>query len=127
MRAVDLSTRVGSLRLVNPVMTASGTSGHAAELSAYIDLSSLGAVVVKSVSAEPWDGNPGPRLLPLARGEGMLNSVGLQNPGMPAWVAEDLPVLAGTGARVVASIWGFSSDAFERAGFRPGRRDRGRT
>jgi dihydroorotate dehydrogenase (NAD+) catalytic subunit len=110
---MNLKTRVGSLILRNPVMTASGTAGHGAELAGYFDLSELGAVVVKSVSAEPWDGNPSPRLLPL--GAGMLNSVGLQNRGMARWLAEELPPLAATGASVVASIWGFTAGAFESA------------
>jgi len=57
-RAVDLTTTIGSVTLPNPVMTASGTSGHGAELVPYLDLSALGAVVVKSLSAEPWEGNP---------------------------------------------------------------------
>jgi dihydroorotate dehydrogenase (NAD+) catalytic subunit len=110
---VNLRTRVGEVELANPVMTASGTSGHGAELGAYFDLASLGAVVVKSVSAEPWDGNPGPRLHPLDTG--MLNSVGLQNPGVTGWLSDELPALAATGARVVASIWGFSPDDYRRS------------
>ncbi|HVM02186.1 MAG TPA: hypothetical protein VM263_05895, partial [Acidimicrobiales bacterium] len=68
---VDLSTRVGSVSLPNPVLTASGTSGHGAELGAYFDLASLGAVVVKSLSAGPWPGNPAPRVHETAAG--MLN------------------------------------------------------
>ena len=67
----------------------------------------LGAVVVKSLSAEPWAGNPAPRLHETAAG--LLNSVGLQNPGVEAWLEHELPTLAAAGARVVASIWGFSS------------------
>src|SRR3546814_2789908 len=55
---VDLTTTIGSVALPNPVMTASGTAGHGTELGAYVDLSSLGAVVVKSLAAYPWDGNP---------------------------------------------------------------------
>lgn len=101
---VDLRTAVGGLELRAPVMTASGTSGHASELSSYFDLSGLGAVVVKSLSVEPWEGNPPPRLLPLDAA--MLNSVGLQNSGIEQWLALELPPLAATGARVVASIWG---------------------
>ena len=58
----DTSTRVGSVRLPNPVMTASGTGGHGAELDAYFPLADLGAVVVKSLSADPWAGNPAPRV-----------------------------------------------------------------
>jgi dihydroorotate dehydrogenase (NAD+) catalytic subunit len=104
---------VGSIRLANPVMTASGTAGHGAELARYLDLSSLGAVVVKSLSAEPWAGNPAPRVAEVDAG--MLNSVGLQNAGVEAWLEDELPDLLATGARVVASIWGFTVEAYEKA------------
>jgi dihydroorotate dehydrogenase (NAD+) catalytic subunit len=110
---VDLRTKVGGVELPFPVMTASGTSGHAAELSAYIDLAELGAVVVKSLSVEPWQGNPAPRLLPLDAA--MLNSVGLQNPGVEQWLENELPALASTGARVVASIWGCTASQYRDA------------
>jgi dihydroorotate dehydrogenase (NAD+) catalytic subunit len=111
--AVDLSTRIGSLSLPNPVLTASGTAGHGAELAAYVELSSLGAVVVKSLSAEPWRGNPAPRVHETPAG--MLNSVGLQGPGMAAWLDDELPALAERGARVVVSIWGRRVEEFARA------------
>ena len=101
---VDLSVPVGSLTLANPVMTASGTAGHADELEAYGPLAALGAVVVKSLSVGPWPGNPAPRVH--QAGAGMLNSVGLQGPGIEAWAREDLPRLAHAGARTVVSIWG---------------------
>jgi dihydroorotate dehydrogenase (NAD+) catalytic subunit len=114
VRAVpDLTTRVGSVRLPNPVLTASGTSGHGAELAPYLDLSALGAVVVKSLSPGPWPGNPAPRVH--EAGAGMLNSVGLAGPGVEAWLEEDLPALVETGARVVASIWGRTVDEFGKA------------
>jgi dihydroorotate dehydrogenase (NAD+) catalytic subunit len=109
----DLATRVGSVHLPNPVMTASGTSGHGAELAPYLDLSALGAVVVKSLGAEPWPGNPAPRVH--AAGTGMLNSVGLQGPGVEAWLEDDLPPLLDTGARVVASIWGSTPEGYAKA------------
>ncbi|HLY81710.1 MAG TPA: dihydroorotate dehydrogenase [Acidimicrobiales bacterium] len=111
-RQPDLTARVGSVTLPNPVMTASGTAGHGAELAAYMDLSTLGAVVVKSLSPEPWPGNPAPRVHETAGG--MLNSVGLQNPGVAAWLDEELPELAAAGARVVVSIWGFTADDYAR-------------
>ncbi len=112
-RAATLATSVGSLALPNPVLTASGTSGHGTELSEYGDLSRLGAVVVKSLSVEPWPGNPAPRVHEV--GAGMLNSVGLQGPGLAAWVADDLPALQAAGARVVVSIWGRSVSDYARA------------
>lgn len=111
---VDLATTVGSVRLANPVMTASGTAGHGAELGAYFDLAHLGAVVVKSLAATAWPGNPPPRVHPVAAG--MLNSVGLQGPGVAAWLQHDLPALAASGATVVASIWGRTVDEFAAAG-----------
>jgi dihydroorotate dehydrogenase (NAD+) catalytic subunit len=105
-RAATLATSVGSVTLANPVLTASGTSGHGTELSEYGDLSHLGAIVVKSLCVEPWPGNPAPRVHEV--GAGMLNSVGLQGPGLAAWVVDDLPALHDAGARVVVSIWGRS-------------------
>lgn len=110
----DLATRVGRVGLPNPVVTASGTAGHGAELAAYGDLGELGAVVVKSLAAHPWAGNPPPRLHP-APGGGMLNSVGLQGPGVAAWLRDDLPALRRAGARVVASIWGRTVAEYEAA------------
>ena len=97
-------TRVGSLEFSGAVMTAAGTAGHGAELGAFFPLADLGAVVVKSLSAEPWAGNPPPRLHPTAAG--MLNSVGLQGPGVAAWLRDELPALQASGATVVASLWG---------------------
>ena len=113
---VDLSVPVGSLELPNPVMTASGTAGHADELQAYFPLSALGAVVVKSVSVEPWVGNPSPRVHQTP--SGMLNSVGLQGPGLEVWLSRDLPRLAAVGARVVVSVWGQHVEDFARAAAR---------
>ena len=111
--SVDLTARVGSLTLPNPIMAASGTAGHGAELARYFDLSSLGAIVVKSLSPQPWAGNPPPRMRETAAG--MINSVGLQGPGVEAWLEHELPALERTGARVVASIWGRTVGEFERA------------
>lgn len=111
---VDLSTRVGSVGLRSPVMTASGTAGHGAELGTYGPLRSLGAVVVKSLAAFDWPGNPAPRLLPATDGA-MLNRVGLQGPGVDAWREHDLPELTASGATVVASIWGRTVADYEKA------------
>lgn len=110
---VDLQVRVGSVVLPNPVLTASGTAGYGAELGAYVDLSALGAVVVKSLSPEAWQGNAPPRVHETAAG--MLNSVGLHNGGVGAWLQDHLPSLRRAGARVVASIWGFSVEDYARA------------
>jgi len=104
---------VGSLTFPAPVMTASGTAGHGAELSGFMPLVELGAVVVKSLAAFEWAGNPAPRVHPA--GTGMINAVGLQGPGVEHWLAEELPALLATGARVVVSIWGRGVDDYRRA------------
>ena len=109
----ELETTIGSVRLPNPVMTASGTVGHGAELARYLDYSKLGAVVVKSLAPYEWAGNPPPRVHPVSAG--MINSVGLQGPGLPRWLDDELPELAESGARVVASIWGRSLDDYAAA------------
>jgi len=108
-----MTTRVGSVMLRHPVMTASGTSGHGDELATHVDLSAIGAVVVKSLSAEPWAGNPAPRVHETPAG--MLNSVGLQGPGVARWLSDELPPLVATGATVVASIWGRTVDEYAAA------------
>lgn len=113
MTGQGLSAKVGSLTFPNPVMTASGTVGHGTELAAYCDIGELGAVVVKSLSVEPWLGNPPPRVH--GTSSGMINSVGLQNPGIDSWVKNELPALLAHGARVVVSIWGRSIDEYREA------------
>jgi dihydroorotate dehydrogenase (NAD+) catalytic subunit len=109
----DWAVRIGSVTLKNPVMTASGTAGYGTELAASFDLAELGAVVVKSLAAFEWAGNPAPRLWPTA--SGMLNSVGLQGPGIPYWREHVLPGLLRTEATVVASIWGRTVDEYRQA------------
>ena len=111
--SVDLSTTVGSVSFVAPVMTASGTAGYGPELSAYVDLRRIGAVVVKSLGSAPWAGNPAPRVH--STPAGMINSVGLQGPGVTAWRDTELPDLLATGATVVVSIWGRSVADFAAA------------
>jgi dihydroorotate dehydrogenase (NAD+) catalytic subunit len=110
---VDTRVRVGSVELGHAVMTASGTAGYGTELAAYLDLGALGAVVTKSLAAFAWDGNPAPRLHPTPAG--MLNSVGLQGPGVTSWLEHQVPALAAAGARVVCSIWGRSVDEYRAA------------
>lgn len=105
--------RVGNVELPSPVILASGTAGHSDELAAYMDLSALGAVVVKSVASFEWQGNPAPRLHALSGG--MINAVGLQGRGVEQWIAHDLPRLRARNARVVASIWGFRESEYEAA------------
>jgi dihydroorotate dehydrogenase (NAD+) catalytic subunit len=107
------AARVGSVRLKNAVMTASGTAGYGTELGGAFDLAELGAVVVKSLAAFEWPGNPAPRLRPTPAG--MLNSVGLQGPGVGHWIRHQLADLVRAGATVVASIWGRSVDEYRAA------------
>lgn len=108
-----MSVRLGPVELSNPVVAASGTYGHGDEVARQGDPTRIGAVTTKSVSADPWPGNPAPRVHETPAG--MLNSVGLQNPGVDHWRDEELPPLLDTGARVIASIWGRSLDDFARA------------
>jgi dihydroorotate dehydrogenase (NAD+) catalytic subunit len=96
----------GGVSARNPVFLASGTAGHGAELAPYMPLDKLGGIVVKSLSAGAWAGNPAPRVHPAS--SGMLNSVGLQGDGVAHWAQHDLPQLEDVGANVVASIWGRS-------------------
>jgi len=106
-------TRVGSVSLRHPVMTASGTAGYGIELGRYLDLSRLGAVVVKSLAHFPWQGNLAPRLAPVPGG--MLNAVGLQGPGIAEWIDRGLVDLERAGATVVLSVWGFRVEDYVTA------------
>jgi dihydroorotate dehydrogenase (NAD+) catalytic subunit len=108
---VDLSVEIAGIALPNPIVAASGTFGHGAEVARVCPPDRLGAVTVKSLAAYAWAGNPPPRLAPTSGG-GMLNSVGLQGPGVEHWVERELPELREYGARVIASIWGRTVDDF---------------
>jgi len=109
--AVDLTVRLGDVVLANPIVAASGTFGYGDEVARLCPPSGLGAVTVKSLAAFEWPGNPAPRLAPGAGG-GMLNSVGLQGPGVEYWISNELPKLRALGARVFASLWGRTVDDF---------------
>ncbi len=111
-RSVDLSVRLGELVLGGPVVAASGTYGHGDEVARLGDPSVLGAVTAKALLPEPWPGKPAPRLHMTP--SGMLNAVGLQGPGIDAWIDGDLPALRATGARVIASLWGRTVDDYAR-------------
>ena len=110
---IDTRVSIGSVELSAPVLLASGTAGYGTELAPFIDLSTVGAIVTKSLAPFEWPGNPAPRLHPTPLG--MMNAVGLQGPGIEYWRAQVLPDLIDTGATVVASIWGRSLDDFRRA------------
>ncbi len=98
----DLRVQLGQLCLPNPVMTASGTFGYGAEFVDFVDLSRIGAVVVKGISLLPRPGNPPPRIVETA--SGMLNAIGLENVGVDRFLREKLPYLKRCGARVVVNI-----------------------
>ena len=93
---VDLTTRLGGLTLANPVMTASGCGAAGRELAQFFDVARLGAVVTKSIMRAPRAGRPTPRMAETP--SGMLNSIGLQGPGIDAFCADDLPWLREHGA-----------------------------
>ncbi|GAB3069653.1 dihydroorotate dehydrogenase [Intrasporangium mesophilum] len=104
---VDLAVDLAGQRLPNPLMTASGCAANGKELHRFFDVADLGAFVTKSVMAEPRSGRGTPRMAETP--SGMLNSIGLQGPGIEAFVDEDLAWLASVGARVLPSIAGSSS------------------
>jgi dihydroorotate dehydrogenase (NAD+) catalytic subunit len=110
--AVDLTAELGPLVLANPVVAASGTYGHGAEVARLGDAARLGAVTAKSLLPDPWPGKPAPRLHMTAAG--MVNAVGLQGPGIAAWLADDLPALRAEGVCVIASLWGRTVDDYAR-------------
>ncbi len=100
----DISVQIGSLRMANPVMVASGTFSYGEEYSKFIDLNGIGAIVVKSVTITPRKGNPGPRTAETP--SGMLNSIGLQNVGVEGFLARKLPFLRKFKVPVVVNIAG---------------------
>ncbi|MDE2282968.1 MAG: dihydroorotate dehydrogenase [Actinomycetales bacterium] len=113
MSEASLTTRVGSVALRSPILTAAGTAGFGDELAGYGDLSRLGALVTKSLASFAWPGNPAPRIA--AVGEHLINSVGLAGPGVAAWRQDYEPSLVATGATIVTSIWGRNTQEFADA------------
>jgi dihydroorotate dehydrogenase (NAD+) catalytic subunit len=104
---IDLRTKLGQVELPNPILTASGCAGAGRELSRFTDVAKLGAVVTKSITLAPRSGRPTPRMAETP--SGMLNSIGLQGPGIDAFLQRDLPWLLTQGARAVVSIAGSSA------------------
>jgi dihydroorotate dehydrogenase (NAD+) catalytic subunit len=100
----DLSVSLGPLRLVNPVLTASGTFGYGLEFEPFLDLGRLGGLVTKGLSPKPRQGNPPPRIVETPAG--MLNSIGLQNVGVDAFIEEKLPELRAYETAVIANVFG---------------------
>ncbi|MDQ3964402.1 MAG: dihydroorotate dehydrogenase [Actinomycetota bacterium] len=106
----SLATSLGPLELTSPVLVASGTFGAGREGSAFVELSKLGGVIVKSMTIVPWKGKPTPRMCETPAG--MLNAIGIQNKGVDHFIAEDLPWLVKHKATVFASIAGNTVDEF---------------
>lgn len=108
----QMAVQLGSLRLKNPVMTASGTFGYGEEYAPYVDLNRLGAIVVKGLSLQPRLGNPPPRIMETTGG--MLNAIGLQNIGVDAFIEEKLPYLKQFDVAVIANIYGESYAEYQK-------------
>ncbi|MFA9445633.1 dihydroorotate dehydrogenase [Egicoccus sp. AB-alg6-2] len=113
---VDLSVDLAGIALDNPITTASGCFASGAEIDRFYDVAELGAIVVKSITLEPREGLPTPRMAETP--SGMLNAIGLQNPGIDAWLDRDLPWLQGRGAKVIASIAGRTVDDYREVAHR---------
>ena len=107
---VDLSVSVGTLRLRNPILAASGTFGYGLEFAHLVNLESLGGFVTKGLSREPIDGAPSPRVCETP--SGMLNAVGLQNVGIRTFASEKLPVLRKIDTAIVVNVFGYTLDEY---------------
>ncbi len=110
MSEIRLDVQLGPLRLPNPVMVASGTFGYAREMAGLVALDRLGAILPKTITLEARVGNPPPRTVETAAG--MLNSIGLDNDGIEAFLAEKMPYLAGLGPAIVVSVAGKTAEEF---------------
>ncbi len=107
---MNLSVDLCGVTLKNPVMTASGTFGSGQEYGAFVDLNRLGAVVTKGVAAVPWEGNPTPRVAEVCGG--MLNAIGLQNPGIDVFVKRDIPFLKQYDTKIIVNVCGHTAEEY---------------
>ncbi len=99
---ICVNVNIGKLKLKNPVMVASGTFGYAEEFKDFLDLRKLGAIVTKTITLNPRQGNPPPRTAETPAG--MLNSIGLDNPGLETFLSQKLPFLKQLGVPIILSI-----------------------
>src|SRR5215831_15673243 len=106
----DLSLELAGIRLRNPVIAASGTFGYGEEFARFADLNEIGGICVKGTSARPIEGNLPPRLFPTA--SGMLNSIGLENVGVDAFIRDKMPFLRSAGCAVIVNVFGFNLDEY---------------
>lgn len=107
---MNTKVNLAGVELKNPVMTASGTFGSGAEYSEFIDLSRLGAVVTKGVANVPWPGNPTPRIAEVHGG--MLNAIGLQNPGIDVFCRRDIPFLKQYDTKIIVNVCGRTTEDY---------------
>ncbi len=107
---MNMNVDLAGVKLKNPVMTASGTFGSGTEYSEFVDLNRLGAVVTKGVANIPWPGNPTPRIAETCGG--MLNAIGLQNPGMDVFCERDLPFLQQYDTRIIVNVCGKTTEDY---------------
>ena len=107
---MNLSVNIAGVEWKNPVTTASGTFGSGMEYAEYVDLNKLGAVTTKGVANVPWPGNPTPRIAETYGG--MINAIGLQNPGVDYFIEHDLPWLKEQGTVVIANIAGNTPEEY---------------
>ncbi len=104
---MNMKVNLAGVELKNPVMTASGTFGSGEEFSEFVDLNRLGAVVTKGVASVPWEGNPTPRVAEVYGG--MLNAIGLQNPGIDVFIRRDIPFLQQYDTKIIVNVCGKSA------------------
>ena len=118
---INTKVNLAGVELKNPVMGASGTFGSGAEYGEFVDLNKLGAVVTKGVANVPWPGNPTPRIAETA--SGMLNAIGLQNPGIDLFAKRDIPFLKQYDTKIIVNVCGKSTEDYlevvERLGDEP--------
>lgn len=107
---INTKVTIAGVEWKNPVTTASGTFGSGMEFADFVDLNRLGAVITKGVSYEPWTGNPVPRIAETC--SGMLNAIGLQNPGVEVFVNRDLPFLKQYDTRVIVNVCGKTTEDY---------------
>lgn len=107
---MNTSINLAGVTLKNPVMTASGTFGSGAEYSEFVDLNQLGAVVTKGVANIPWPGNPTPRIAEVS--SGMLNAIGLQNPGIDVFMKRDIPFLQQYDTKIIVNVCGKTTEDY---------------
>lgn len=110
---MNTKVNLAGVELKNPVLTASGTFGSGMEFSRFVDLNKLGGVVTKGVSVTPWEGNPTPRIAETTGG--MLNAIGLQNPGLDVFLQRDLPFLQKYDTKIIVNVCGHTPEEYMKA------------